>query len=298
MKKGQGTVKGWKVLNRDRSFNVASPPGIQAADLYHSLLATTWCRFLIWVSVLYVGVNILFAQAYYLGGPNVLEGIPPEARHRWLDCFFFSVQTMATIGYGKISPLSLWAHCLVTLEALIGILGIAVASGLFFARFSRPTARVAFSKVALVTQHESKPTLMLRMANQRSNQIVEAQISLTLMKSEINAEGVKYRKLYDLALTRSRTPLFSLTWTILHVLTPESPLYGRSLEDLRKDEVEIFVTMTGIDGTFSHTIHDRFSYGPDDIVWNGRFVDMLGRTEDGKLTIAFENLDKFIPASA
>ncbi len=289
-------ARGVRILNRDRSFNIEAPGKIVPADLYHSLLATTWPRFLGWLTILYLGINGLFALGFYVGGPRALDGIPADAPHRLRDCFFFSVQTMATIGYGKISPVTLWAHCLVTLEALIGLLGIAVASGLFFARFSRPTARVAFSKVALLTPHEGQPALILRMANQRSNQIVEAQISLTLLRTEVNVEGISYRKLHDLKLTRSRTPTFSLSWTIIHPVTPESPLYQATLESLRETRTEIFVTMTGIDGTFSQTIHDRFSYGPDDIVWNGRFVDVLGQTPDGKLTIALDNLDKFIPA--
>ncbi len=284
----------WKILNRDRSYNVESTPRIEPADLYHSLLATTWPRFLGWLVVLYLAVNGLFALGYYFAGPGALEGIAPDSPHRLRDCFFFSVQTMATIGYGKISPVAITAHWLVTMEALIGLLGIAVASGLFFARFSRPTARVAFSKVALFTTHEGAPVFMLRLANQRRNQIVEARVTATFMRTETNAEGISYRKLYDLDLLRSRTPLFSLSWTLIHRLTAESPLYQASSEILKNCEGEVFVTLTGIDGTFSQTIHDRFSYGPDDMVWNARFVDVLGRTGDGRVKIALENLDQYV----
>lgn len=202
---------------------------------------------------------------------------------------------MATIGYGALYPRTPYANWVVAIEALFGLLGVAIVTGLAFARFSRPTARVMFSRVAVIAPHNGVLTLMYRTANQRYNQILEAQQRVTLVRNEITAEGNFMRRFYDLQLLRSQTPLFALTWTVMHPLDENSPLYGLTAEMLVSQEVEILVTFTGLDETVSQTIHARHSYIPEEILWNMRFVDILSRTPDGQRFIDYTRFHEVTP---
>ena len=291
----------WRLLNQDGTFNV-DRRGLRRTmytDLYHSLLSTSWPRFFALLVVCFFSINGLFGLFYYLCGPAALSGVHTNTPlARYLDCFFFSVQTIATIGYGRINSTGLTANLLVTFEALTGLLGLALATGLLFSRFSRPTARVAFSRVAIMGPHDGVPSLVFRMANRRFNQIVEAQVSVTASMNIVTLEGERYRDFYDLKLERSRSPLFALSWTVVHSIDRESPLYGLSAEQLREREVEILVSLTGIDDTFSQSISTRFSYSPDDIVWNSLFADMLSRNSDGNLLIDLSQLNRLRPPAS
>jgi inward rectifier potassium channel len=287
----------YRLLNQDGTFNILRR-GLRhkvSRDLYHTLLATSWARLLLALVMLYFGVNALFAVGYTLCGPNALEGIPAGETfpHRVLDAFFFSVQTLATIGYGKITPRGLPANILVTIEALLGLLGVALATGLLFARFSRPTARVVFSRVAMISPHEGVPSLLFRMANARLNQIVEARVAVTLAKDEVTAEGERYRTFYDLQLERSVSPIFVLSWTVVHPINEQSPLKGMTREKLMETQAELIVTLTGIDETFAQTIHTRFSYTPDEIIWNGTFEDILTRDDTHRIMIDLAKIHQY-----
>jgi inward rectifier potassium channel len=169
----------------------------------------------------------------------------------------------------------------VSVEVLLGMSGLALATGIIFARFSRPTARVVFSNVAVITPYDGIPTLMFRAANQRRNQILEAQVSVSLLRDERSGEGSAMRRFHDLRLLRARTPMFSLTWTVMHPVDERSPLYGATAGSLAAEGVEIVITLIGLDGTFSQTVHARHSYVADEIVWNRQFADILSRGEDG-----------------
>lgn len=260
-------------------------------DLYHLLLTLSWFWFLALLGLLYIGTNALFAFAYLLD-PGGVAGIRPGS---FADAFSFSVQTLATIGYGVMHPQSLYAHILVAIEALVGLLGVALATGLMFARFSRPTARVMFSQVAVVTPYNGVPTLMFRAANQRHNQILEAQVRLTLVRDEVTQEGQYMRRFYDLELVRSRTPVFFLTWTIMHAMDESSPLRTYTLQDLEDSGSEIVVTLTGLDETFSQTIHTRHSYLPEDIHWNSRLSDILTVLPDGRRAVDYSRFHRAEP---
>ena len=288
------TLRQFRLLNRDGSFNIERA-GVKRRvfnDLYHSLLASTWPRFFLLFFACYLAANVVFGSIYYTFGPDALEGIRRGTGfEHWLDCFFFSVQTLATIGYGRISPVSLGANLLVTVEALFGMLTIAVGSGLLFARFSRPTARVVFSDKALIATVDEEPLLMFRMANARLNQIVEAQVGVILLITEKTAEGQTFRNLYDLKLERSRSPVFALSWVIAHPIDDSSPLKGMTLEQMRENEIEIFVSVTGIDDTLSQTIHARYSYTADDILENRYFADVLERTPEQKVRLHIDRIN-------
>jgi inward rectifier potassium channel len=265
------------------SVRRVAAPGVRTWDIYHRLLTVGWPGFFGAIAVAYVIFNLIFGLLY-LYQPGAIANARPGS---FADAFFFSVQTMATIGYGEMRPQTLYANLLVTGEVLLGMLGLALATGLIFARFSRPTARVLFSRVAVVAPYDGVPTLMLRAANQRRNQILEAQVSVSILRDERTADGTVMRRFHDLRLARSRTPMFSLTWTIMHPIDAASPLHGVTAESLGAEQAEIVVALGGIDETVAQTIYARHAYLAEEIVWNRRFADILSRLEDGTRVIDY-----------
>ena len=251
-------------------------------DAYHFLLTMPLAAFLGVMASLYIGVNALFGLIYTIVGG--IEGARP---HNFADAFFFSVQTLGTIGYGQMSPKSLGANLVVTVESFFGLFNLAIATGLLFARISRPTARVLFSDRAVVTTHEGEPTLMFRAANRRRNRIVEAEVSVTMVRDGVTLEGGTIRRFHNLPTLRARSPVFALTWQIMHRIDEESPLYGETVESLLASRAEIVVVLRGLDETFAQTIHARASYTPDEIVWGGHLHDIFSRDEQGRPVIDY-----------
>lgn len=192
-------------------------------------------------------------------------------------------------------PKTPYANAIVTIEALVGIIGTAGTTGLAFARFSRPTARVVFSDVAVVAPFEGKPTLMFRSANQRRNQILEAQMQVYLLRDEITPEGQFIRRFYDLRLLRHQTPSFTLSWTAMHPIDEASPLFGMTPQSLRQMQVSIVASLSGIDETVMQTIHARHNYGAQDILWNHRLVDIFHNTDDGHRYMDFSQFHEAVP---
>lgn len=280
-------------VNRYGQFNILSKgeSGFDWRDLYHLLLTLSWPKFLLLISLLYLLTNILFALAYLAGGNCITNARPGS----FSDAFFFSVQTMSTIGYGTLYPRTFYANAVVSVEAFAGLLGVAMGTGLMFARFSRPTARVLFSKMAIIAPYNGVPTLMFRTANQRRNLIMEAQIRVNLLRNELTQEGHFLRRLYDLRLARSQTPIFALTWLVMHPIDEESPLYGVTAEELAEEEAELVVTMTGLDATVAQTVHARHSYVGWEILWNMRFVDVFSKLPDGRRCIDYTRFHDVLP---
>jgi inward rectifier potassium channel len=246
-------------------------------DPYHLLLTIPWIGFIILVSAAYLVINSLFAIAYLLGG-DCLEGARPGS---FSDAFFFSVQTLASIGYGAIHPKTFYADCLVTLEAIASLLLIAVVTGLSFARFSRPIAKVIFSNSIIITTYNHQPTLMFRVANERSNYILEATAQAYLILDEVTAEGEFMRRIHELRLLRQRTPSLTLTWTIMHAIEPDSPLNGLTAMDLERLHAQITVLISGVDETVAYNITARHSYAAEDIMFDRRFEDIIYKLENG-----------------
>ncbi len=272
----------------DRVSQPAVPPGPVSdrragGDLYHFLLVASWPRLLGVLVLLYAAANALFALAYLAAGDSIENARPGS----FADAFFFSVQTMATIGYGKMVPRSLVANLLVSVEALIGLLGVAMVTGLVFAKFSRPTARVLFSRVAVVGRRDGVPALMLRMANERGNNIVEAQVHVVLARNETTAEGEAVRRFYDLELSRRQSALFALTWTVIHPIAEGSPLHRSTPDTLAAADVELIVSLIGFDESFSQTVHARHAYSSRDVVWGARFADVLSWGPDGRRHVEY-----------
>lgn len=259
-------------------------------DLYHFLIAASWGRVMLLVASLYLAVNTTFALLYLAGGDCVTGATPGS----FVDAFFFSVQTFSTIGYGVMAPKGLYASVVVTLEAFVGLVTVAMATGLMFAKFSRPTARVLFSDRMVIARRNGVPTLMMRMANERTNDIIEASFRLSVLKEEVSAEGERMRRMHDLKLVRSDTPLFTLTFQALHIIDESSPLHGLSEETLRDGLVRFIVTVTGLDATLATTIHARRIYNAHEIVWNARFADVLSNGPDGRLVLDYNKFHEII----
>jgi inward rectifier potassium channel len=246
-------------------------------DPYHLMLTVPWWGFVLIILLTYLGASALFAILYMLQPGSIANANPSS----YIDAFFFSVQTLATIGYGAMYPKTFYANSIVTVEAVFGLVGLALMTGLTFARFSRPTARVVFSQVAVIQAYDGELMLMFRSANKRRNQILEAQMRVYLLQDEVSAEGQSMRRFYDLRLTRQRTPSFTLTWTVMHPIDHQSPLHGLTAEALSQKKAVIVASLSGIDETVMQTIHARHTYAAQDILWNHRFVDIFYDTEDG-----------------
>lgn len=252
-------------------------------DVYHWLLTTGWGVFAAVGLGSYLAINSLFAILYLIDPGGVEHARPGN----FADAFFFSVETIGTIGYGAMAPHDLYANVLMTAENFVGLAFVAVGTGVIFARVSRPTARVIFSHNALITTHEGKPTLMLRAANERANQILEAEVSLSVTRQGRTREGQVMRRFEDLKPTRARSPLFALTWAIMHVIDENSPLHGVTLEAMEATGLQIIVVLSGMDETFAQRIHARHAYLPEDMLWNKRFSDVIVYDEDGRRIIDF-----------
>ncbi len=246
-------------------------------DPYHLMLAVPWWGFIAIVAVAYVVINALFALLYLLGGDCLADARPGSFE----DAFFFSVHTFGSIGYGVISPKTTYANLIVTLEAIASLLTIAVVTGLTFARFSKPNARVIFSKFAVVTPYNGVPNLMFRVSNERRNRLVGLEVHVYLLRDEVTEEGNYYYRIHDLKLVRSRGPSLVLSWTGRHLIDEHSPLYGCTQQSLIDSHAQIVVAINGIDSTTAYTVHAQHSYGAYHVLFNHEFVNVLKRTPEG-----------------
>ena len=246
-------------------------------DFYHNILTVSWPWFFFQLAAAFIVINLVFAMLYVIDRGGIANARPGS----FADAFFFSVQTLGTLGYGVMAPRTLYANLLVTVESFSGILTIALFTGIIFARFSRPFARVLFSNVAVVAPFDGIPTLMFRVANQRGEAIMDASVTVTLAHQYTTLEGITIRRAQELKLLRSRNPLFALSWTVMHVIDRDSPLYGLTPEDMENQDMEIVVTLNGLDEILADRIYARHAYWADEIAWNRRFVDVISLTADG-----------------
>lgn len=243
-------------------------------DLYVTLLSMPWLLLLPMVAGFYFLSNFFFAYLYYLNRDGL-----DHAKTFW-DVFFFSVQTMATIGYGRMVPTNAITNFLTSIEALWGFIYFAFVTGLMFAKFSRPTAQVLFSKIGVISELDGKRYLKIRLANKRNNRIVDVDARMFLLRFSTTKEGFAMRRFHDLKLVRNHMPILRLTWTLLHPIDEQSPLYGMSHEEMEKMDDEIFVTLVGLDETLAQTIHARQSYFMDEIIQDAFFEDVVKRNRD------------------
>lgn len=278
-------------LNARFVVDAIGQPWAPWKDAYHLVLTRTWPSFMLFVALTYVGVNGLFATLYALV-PGCLANARPGS---FEDAFYFSVQTLATIGYGGMMPATRYAHLVVIVEALVGILFVALVTGMTFARFSRPATRVLFTNKIAVTPRVDGPVMLFRMANERHNQIIEAQLKVIILVNETTSDGMTMRRPLDVKLVRTTTPMFALSWTAMHRIDEASPFHGpAALERLRKADGQIYLTLTGYDETIAQNIHARYGYALEDIVWNARFADVLTTRPDGTRSLDYTHFHETV----
>jgi inward rectifier potassium channel len=296
--------KAWEVLspmtlrrreNEIISVRSTNPEGADDTsrsfgDFYHYLLTCSWPLLLLQLTAAFFLLNALFGLTYYAIG-----GIANARKGSFADVFFFSIETMTTIGYGRLIPVTLTAHILMSLEALSGLMGFALMTGIAFTKFSRPIVRVRFSRNAVISKRDGIPSLMFRLANTRANQIVEARVHALFARADVTLEGENVWRFSDLELSRYRNGTFRHSWTVIHPITPDSPLYGSSPESLERAFGEIVVSLTGIDGVFMQTVYARHSYLARDVIYGARLSDVMIREPQGGFAIdyrKFDNIDR------
>jgi inward rectifier potassium channel len=246
-------------------------------DLYHLFMTMSWPRLFVSYAGFFALFNLAFAAAYQVQPGDVANLNPPGYWGR----FFFSVETLATVGYGDMHPQTFYAHLIASIEIFTGLMSLALITGMMFARFSRPTARILFARHAVIRQFDGRPTLMLRAANERQNVIMEAGAQLRLIRDELTVEGARMRRIYDLPLRRSEQPVFIFGWTLLHVIDEASPLYGATAESLAAEKGFLLLTIGGTDETTGQMLMSRQEYFPSSIHWNHAFADIFTSGEDG-----------------
>ncbi len=256
------------------------------------MLRAPWWFDVIVITSGFLVVNVLFALAYSATG-----GIVGARDDRFSDLFFFSVQTMATVGYGSMYPATTVAHVLSTAESVAGIFVIALVTGIVFSKFSVIRARVQFATHAVIAPMDGLPTLMFRAGNERSSRVIHVVLRVVLTRTEHTKEGVHMYRMYDLKLERDWTPALQRSWTIMHRLTPESPLFGQTPESLATGEYELTLTLTGVDETSGQTLHAAHTYEDNFIQWGARHADMLTRKPDG-LILDIGKFDELTPTVA
>ncbi len=281
-----------RMVNKDGSFNVErrSLPFFESLSIYHSLLSISWLKFNLVVLLAYIVVNLFFASLYMLIGVNHLGGISGVTTfEKFLDAFFFSGQTITTVGYGVIHPVGFWASLISLIESMAGLLGFALATGLLYGRFSRPNAKILYSKKAIIAPYKGITAFEFRIANARKNQLIEVEVQVTVSIKESKDINSK-RKFYVLNLERNLINFFPLTWTIVHPIDENSPLYGVSETELIDSEAEFIIMIKAFDDTFSQSVHSRTSYLYHEIVWGAKFQNIYVESE---LNVTAVDMSKF-----
>jgi inward rectifier potassium channel len=280
-----------RIINEDGNFNIRRR-GTTWRDIhpYLHLVNMTWPKFLAFLFLGYVVVNTLFATVYYVLGPGQLAGAEaPTEIGRFLNGFFFSSHTLSTVGYGNISPKEMAANVVATFEALVGVLGFAVATGLLFGRVSRPSARIGYSENMLVSPYQDGTSLQFRIVNRRANSLMELEAKVMLMTVEPR-DGKPQRSYKLLRLERPGVLFLPLTWTVVHPIDAESPLWGQTAEDLARLQAEVLILIKGYDDTFSQTVLSKYSYRHDQILWHRRFAPAFSVDEEGSLVLELKKV--------
>ena len=266
-------------------------PSELRSDLYFFLMAGSWYRVFGVLGTAYIVVNLIFASLYLLQ-PGSIGGLEEPS---FLDAFSFSVQTISTIGFGGLAPGSVYGDLVVAIEAAIGLLAVAVVTGVVFAKFSQPQSFVLFSRHPVITTRNGRRTLMFRLGNVRGNEVIDARISVTALIQETSPEGHSMRTLYDLKLRRDHSPMFAISWTVIHEIDDESPLYGVDLSDPRAPLQAIIASMTGHDATYAQTTHARHIFYPESIREGYRQVDVISTLDDGRLRVDYAKFHDVVP---
>lgn len=253
------------------------------ADISHRCMTASWPSFIGGAALVFVVFNAVFAVFYWIGNQPI-SNVPGGA---YIDYLYFSIETLSTAGYGDMHPQTHYGHFIAAVELFTGIFSMSLMTGLIFARFSRPNARLLFADHPVISDHDGKPTLMVRFANERHNIIGNATARLWLLRNEVSLEGQSFRRFYELPLVRNEHPALALSWTLYHVLDEQSPLYGLNAGDLDASEVSLVVVVSGYDVVAAQTVHARRSYDHSNIRFGHRYADILDTSDDGRIRIDY-----------
>lgn len=275
-----------RVINKDGSFNVKYiGKNTRVKNMYHLLMMMPWWKFMFGIFVAYILINVFFASIYYLIGVNDIGSAATDGIEAFLDAFFFSVQTLTTIGYGAMAPHGIASHGVATIEALLGVLSFAIGTGIFYGRFARPSAEILFSDNAIIHHNNGKRFLQFRIVNRRKNILMDVEATVILVWNEANYQ----RRYFQLDLETSQIVFFPMNWTLVHEIAKESPLYNKTHEELIAMNAELLVLIKGFDDSFNQMVHTRYSYRWDEVLWDQRFVKAFYTNEEGDIIM---NVDK------
>jgi inward rectifier potassium channel len=292
----QAVIRNQRLVNRDGSINVKRKglSFFNTSNNYHTLITMSWLKF--WLLVLsgYLAANIIFAFIYVSLGQGTLDGVSGNAFfYRFMDAFFFSAQTISTVGYGHISPHGMAANSVAAFESMMGLLAFALATGLLYGRFSRPSAKIRYSEHLLVAPYkETERGIMFRLTNLRRNTLIDLQMELIFSYNE-DVDGKKIRRFLSLELERKRVSILTLSWTVVHPLNDDSPIKDITPEELASTEASFAVLLKAFDDTFSQTVHSRTSYQYDEMIWGAKFKPAFDRDEEGRIVLNLDKIDDY-----
>jgi len=285
-----------RLINTDGSFNVARKEQSRwkSFSFYHALITMSWLKFTFIVLSYFLIINVLFALCYYFIGIEGLAGVNATSEFdKFIEAFFFSTQTVSTVGFGRLSPLSHTASTIAAIESLVGLLGFAIATGLMYGRFSRPVAKILFSENAIIAPFKNARAFQFRIANKmRNSQMVDMQARVIVAKYEMENE-TKVRRFRELKLELNKIIFFPMTWTINHPIDEESPLWGMTEKDLHESDAEFLIMISGFDDTFSQTLNARFSYKYDEVVYGAKFISVFSTNQNGQTIQDLNKLNTF-----
>ena len=289
-----------RLINKDGSFNIQRINGSlwDRLNIYNRLMTMTWTQFLGWILLFYLVENVLFASIYMLAGAENLKGADDRVFNGpFWKAFFFSAQTLTTVGYGHIAPNSFLTSAIAAFESMLGLLAFALATGLLYGRFSRPVAHIRFSQKAVFAPYLDVNGWMFRIINARANQLIDVQVEVSLSRLETKPDGsTRYRRYYNLNFERSKVNFFPANWTLVHPITADSPLHGCTPEELAESDAEFLILLRAMDDTFSQVVHSRYSYRYDEVLWGHKFRTMFNGNQSGMVTINLDELDATDPA--
>ena len=280
-----------RALNKDGSFNVkrTGQTFFDSFELYHWLISISWKHFILVVLLWYTIVNLIFAALYAVVGVEGLTGIDNTTRmSKMFDAFFFSSQTLTTLGYGRIAPVGMGASIVAAVESMFGVLSFSLATGLLYGRFSRPQSKIAYSTHAVVAPYRSITGFMFRVVNLKKSQLIEAQVEISISMQKPDG---KSRIFESLALERDRIQFFPLSWTIVHPIDESSPLFGMTEDTFKKSDAEFIIMIKAFDESFSQTVYSRSSYDFAEVIWGAKFISMMSTDKDGNRLLQMDKLD-------
>lgn len=285
-----------RLVRRDGTFNVRriGEKRSRFSDIFHSMIMMSWTKFFVMLTLGFFTANLIFAAIYMMLGVEHMRGlIAGDVFEEISEAFFFSTQTLTTLGYGRISPIGFWTSLFAAIESMLGLLGFAMATGILYGRFSHPEAKFIYSKNAMIAPFQGGRALMIRMANGRRNSLIEIEAMVILSRNELVDGGTMLRKFYTLPLQISRVTALVSSWTIVHPINAESPLAGASPEYLEASETEIMVQIKAYDETYSQTVYSRSSFAHDEIIIGAKYISAISTDEDGVSVLDLGKMDEY-----